>query len=208
MAGRILREDILRAATTILDRGGLPSLAMRRIAAELDVQQSALYWHFRSKQELLGALADHLLAAVRLPAGDDWAARLTTFSVRLRAALLSHTDGAELVATAYAFGLGAGRLHTAYLEVLGRAGLTGTDADTAASVLLHYVLGSTTSEQQQRQATDLGAIDPRPARRPADADAARRPADAKPSPPPADANELARFRDGLRLIVAGIRTTE
>lgn len=37
---------------------------MRRLGKKLDVQPSALYWHFPNKQALLGAIADQLVAGV------------------------------------------------------------------------------------------------------------------------------------------------
>ena len=103
----ISREDVLGAAVSILDSGGLPSLAMRRIADELGVRQSALYWHFSNKQELLAGVADRILEQVAAPAGLTWQDRLTELALNLRAELLVHQDGAELVATAFAFRLGA-----------------------------------------------------------------------------------------------------
>ncbi|TWP39053.1 TetR family transcriptional regulator [Leekyejoonella antrihumi] len=160
MAGRILRADILRVAIELLDRGGLPALVMRRIAAELDVQQSALYWHFRNKQELLAALADQIIDAVAAPTSTGWPSRLEELCGNLRAELLEHKDGADLVATAFAFRLGAGEAIRRFEGELDRAGLSTQEAQTAASVLLHYVLGYTTNEQQHRQAADLGALDP------------------------------------------------
>jgi len=159
MAGNITRADILRAALAILDSGGLPALAMRRIAGELGVQQSALYWHFNSKQELLAGLADDILERVPDVVGDTWRARVVTLASTLRAALLEHKDAAELVATAFAFKLGSKAPFRRFADELHGAGLMQADVETAASVLLHFVLGYTTNEQQHWQAATLGAID-------------------------------------------------
>ena len=49
-------------ALQILDEYGLPDLTMRRLAGALDVQASALYWHFPNKQTLLAELANRILA--------------------------------------------------------------------------------------------------------------------------------------------------
>src|SRR4051812_46795577 len=56
------RDDVVEAALRILDDYGLPDLTMRRLAASLDVQPSALYWHFPNKQALLAELADRIVA--------------------------------------------------------------------------------------------------------------------------------------------------
>src|SRR4051812_6774620 len=77
---------------------------MRRLARELEVSPGALYWHFANKQQLLGAVTDRILE----PAADDvpggWRDRVAGICVRLRDALLSHTDGAELVSASFAAG--------------------------------------------------------------------------------------------------------
>lgn len=188
MGERISRSDVVRAALTLLDDGGFPALAMRRIAAELGVQQSALYWHFANKQTLLAAVADEIVAAVPAPSGDDWRARVRTLAAELRLALLRHRDGAELVATSLAFRLGAGDMVAAFRNELAGAGTARkpVDADaveTAANVLVHFVLGFTTDEQQRQQAAELGAID---------ADASAAPADS-----------TASFERGVELIIVG-----
>lgn len=58
---RYHRSDVVRRAITVLDEYGLESLTMRRLAAELGVQPSALYHHVPNKQTLLAAVADEIL---------------------------------------------------------------------------------------------------------------------------------------------------
>ena len=52
---RYRRGDIVERAVLVLDQFGLADLSMRRLAAELGLQPSALYHHVASKQELLAA---------------------------------------------------------------------------------------------------------------------------------------------------------
>ncbi len=188
MAGvGINRADVLRVALSILDQGGLPALAMRRIATELGVQQSALYWHFDSKQRILAAIADHILDRVAPAQGDTWQERVGDLALNLRRALLEHKDGAEVVATALAFELGAQAARRGFAEELERAGFDGDDAETAASVLAHFVLGFVTDEQQHEQAAGLGAIA----------------ADASASAQSERRRATERFARGVALIIAG-----
>src|SRR6202453_1715107 len=51
------REAVVRTALRVLDKTGLDGLTVRKIAAELHVQDPALYWHFKNKQELLDEMA-------------------------------------------------------------------------------------------------------------------------------------------------------
>jgi len=188
MTDKLSRSDIVRVAVGLLSTGGLHALAMRRIAAELGVQQSALYWHFDSKQQLIAAVADELLVTVEPPDEGDWASRVTVLAERLRAQLLEHPDGAELVATAIAFRLGAQRPFGQFTTELVGAGLAPERAEVAASVLVHFILGYTTDEQQHRQAAALGAIEDE-----GGGDGAGR-----------ERSSDDRFAHGIELIVAGI----
>ncbi|ERH33803.1 TetR family transcriptional regulator [Schaalia sp. HMT-877] len=78
--GRITREQILAAAMALLDQRGLPDLTMRKLAAELGIRPSALYWHFPDKQTLLARLADQIVGSapqppVSGPGADDGSGR-------------------------------------------------------------------------------------------------------------------------------------
>src|SRR4051812_4937649 len=105
---RYRRADVVEQALGVLDAYGLADLTMRRLGSELGVQPSALYHHFDNKQTLLAAVADEILARGTQGARPDaWDDRLVAICSQLRDAMLAYRDGAELVATAYSFGLGA-----------------------------------------------------------------------------------------------------
>lgn len=137
------RQDVVSAALRLLDAWGLDSFSMRRLAAELDVQPSALYHHVENKQELLGHLAARIVGGVLVD--DDPVAT----SHRLRQAMLEVRDGAEVVATATAFRLGVSEFEA---ELARR-----TSPDVARTLLI-YVVGHTQATQLHRQASELGAI--------------------------------------------------
>jgi TetR/AcrR family transcriptional regulator, tetracycline repressor protein len=157
------RADVVDRAVMVLDAYGLADLTMRRLGAELGVQPSALYHHFANKQTLLAAVADEVLA--RGPRGtrpDAWDDRVAAVCGELRDAMLAYRDGAELVATAYSFGLGATAPYDELLAALADGGLDPTLVPTAARTLLHFVFGHVTDEQTHLQAGSAGAIDDSP----------------------------------------------
>ena len=161
------REDVVEQALAVLDAYGLADLTMRRLAAELDVRPSALYHHVASKQVLLAAVADEILA--RGPwsdRGDDsWDAVASRWCRALRDSMLAYRDGAELVATVHAFGLASERLDQRLAAALSDTGLDPELAALAARTLLYFVFGHVGDEQTHLQAGSAGAIDdePRPA---------------------------------------------
>ncbi|WP_019182177.1 TetR/AcrR family transcriptional regulator C-terminal domain-containing protein [Microbacterium yannicii] len=152
------RDDVAREALRILDEYGLPDLTMRRLAAALEVQPSALYWHFPSKQSLLAELSDRIVAPAPAPAsaGSDWGSHLTTQAFALREALLSHRDGAEVVASTIALGLGATAARDRLSQAIAIGGFDDLTVRRATTTLLHFVLGHVSHEQQKMQFDSLG----------------------------------------------------
>src|SRR5262245_30974145 len=131
---------------------------MRRLARELAVSPGALYWHFANKQELLGAVADRILESVDEAPGD-WADRVAGICGQLRDALLSHTDGAELVSASFAAGQSEAMAQIlAWLtDAAADAGVDPANAELAARTVVYYVLGFTADEQSRLQWDAAGA---------------------------------------------------
>ena len=95
--------------------------------------------------------------------------------------MLAYRDGADLVATVYAFGLGAAGPADELEEILARAGFAEPLVGVGARTLLHFVFGHTFEEQTALQAESAGAIErlgrgPRRRLRPRPRPGARRPA--------------------------------
>ena len=162
------RSDVVAKAAEILDNYGIADLTMRRLARELSVSPGALYWHFADKQELLGAVADRLLAAatpvsisgpVSGPVSGPWPDRIVAACSALRDALLSATDGAELVSASFSAGRSAemSRIVDALADACLESGLTADDAELAARTVVYYVLGFTADEQSRIQWDAAGA---------------------------------------------------
>ena len=178
------REDVVATALRVLDDHGLADLSMRRLANELDVQPSALYHHVANKQTLLAAVADEILTRGARPVSDGpWEEQARAACHALRDACLAWTDGAEVVATARAFGLGARAPYDELVAVLAGAGIEQELAGTAARTLIHFVLGHALDEQTHRQAGSAGAIDS----------------------DPTATDHTADFETGLDLVLGGLR---
>jgi TetR/AcrR family tetracycline transcriptional repressor len=161
-AGRHTRDDVARTALRILDEHGLPDFTMRRLGAALDVQPSALYWHFPDKQSLLAELADRIVAeaatATTVGRDADWPHRVRHAAEGLRGALLAHRDGAEVVASTTAMGLGARAARDMLSAAVATGGFGDAECARAASALLHFVLGHVAHEQERIQLGRLGLL--------------------------------------------------
>jgi TetR/AcrR family transcriptional regulator, tetracycline repressor protein len=156
-AGRYSRDDVLSSALVLLETHGLAELTMRKLALELGVQPSALYWHVPNKQQLLAELADRIVARARLvPSDADWQREVIAVARSLRDALMSCRDGAELVSSSLALGLGGTLAQRQLSDAIARASIDSTLADTTAVIIVHQILGQVWHEQQRSNAERLG----------------------------------------------------
>ncbi len=147
------RAEIVATALRLLDADGLDRLSLRRVAQALDMHAAGLYWYIANKQELIDLLAkaivDEAFADVAPPSpGEPWQGWLEGLALRLRRALVAHTDGARVVAGAYLFRTQAitPTLELA-LEVLEGARLTPGAAMAGAITVIRYTIGIALDEQ-------------------------------------------------------------
>ena len=97
---RLTRETIVQGALELLNEVGLDEFTTRRLADKLGIQSPTLYWHFKSKRELLDAMAYAMLKdldARPMPVpGSDWRALWLEGARGFRRALLAYRDGARV----------------------------------------------------------------------------------------------------------------
>ncbi|MFC4534333.1 TetR/AcrR family transcriptional regulator C-terminal domain-containing protein [Sphaerisporangium dianthi] len=158
------RQTLIETGLRLLDEVGLEGLTVRRLAAELGVQSPALYWHVRTKQELLDEMADEIVRAAGMGPprdGETWQHWLDRRSRAYRASLLAHRDGARLVATARTLNPGTIRLFEQELSAMVGLGFTPVLALHTITALSHYVTGFVLQEQSDRRDPQPQASDRR-----------------------------------------------
>ena len=180
----LTRDQVEDTALAILTRFGLADLSMRRLARELDVQVGALYWHVKSKQELLVGVAARLLSGLdgaggldgarqtgasvpgEAPPGGDHAptrprdhaagrAAVAGLAAGIRSALVNVPDSAEVVQVAQSLQPGALEPLNRLRSMLESAGVT--NPGWAQHLVMNHVLGSIAATQE---AARLAAVDP------------------------------------------------
>ncbi|MFD5841018.1 TetR/AcrR family transcriptional regulator C-terminal domain-containing protein [Streptomyces chartreusis] len=94
------RETVVTVALDLLDEVGLETVSTRRLAKRLGVEQPSLYYHFRTKKDLLTAMAEAAMAphaGAPLPSPeDDWREWFLENTRSFRRTLLMRRDGARL----------------------------------------------------------------------------------------------------------------
>jgi TetR/AcrR family transcriptional regulator, tetracycline repressor protein len=206
---KVNRDMVIRGAMELLNEVGLERLTLRLLGRELKIQAATLYWHFKSKEELIDAMATTVLAeggAQLIPANEsrDWGIWAASFGTGLRKTLLAYRDGARMV-------IGTRLTDTTYMKAVERivtkfieSGFTIRQTVVVLSTIYNYTLSFVMEEQ---------AVFPRPGKRSAEYDLTKRNAKL-------DANELPilrkagailfdqfdrRYKEGLDLILQGAR---
>jgi len=164
------REDVIRAAVELLDEVGLDRLTTRALTTRLGVQPGALYWHVRSKGELLTAIADEIMsgafaapasagalpgssagasavASVEAEGAGGWAEQTASFAHRMRRALLAHRDGARVVVGHLSMNSASLEAAEQGLSLMRGAGLGLARAAYFGDTVTSYVTGFVLQEQ-------------------------------------------------------------
>ena len=206
---KVNRTMVTRAGLKLLNEVGLERLTLRLLGKELKVQAATLYWHFKSKEELIDEMATAVLAEGAphmLPArhSANWNVWAAAFGTGLRKTLLGYRDGARMVA-------GTRLTNTEYMQGVERIAATlvanhFTVRQTAIllSTIYNYTLSFVMEEQ---------AVFPRPGERSPEYDIAKRNAklDPKVFPILRQSGSILfdkfdrRYKEGLELILRGAK---
>ncbi|WP_327090180.1 TetR/AcrR family transcriptional regulator C-terminal domain-containing protein [Nonomuraea sp. NBC_01738] len=154
----LTRPLLIDTALRLLDEVGLDGLTVRRLAADLKVQSPALYWHIRTKQELLDGMADRMIKDAEMgPPGEDesWQRWLARRARGYRASLLAHRDGARVVASATRLEMDTLLAFDRELGSMVERGFTPGLALRTLTAVTQYVNGFVLQEQAGRRAVSL-----------------------------------------------------
>lgn len=96
--GELTRDLIVRESLRLLDSQGLAGFSLPRLGRALGADPTAMYRHFASKDDLVLAIADHLIeeADAGVALSDCWVRDLEGSCRRLRTIYLAHPAAASL----------------------------------------------------------------------------------------------------------------
>lgn len=96
-------EAIRTAALSLIDRAGIEDFSTRKLGRELGCEAMAIYWYYKSKDELLDAVVDEMMtpvgAVVVTPPSKDWIEILRSVAHAYRKVALTHPRAFPLLAT-------------------------------------------------------------------------------------------------------------
>jgi len=153
---RLTKARLIDACVRIADTEGVEAVTMRRLGAALEVDPTAVYRHFRDKDELLSATADHLLidALAGLSFTGPWQDDIRAFVCRIREVYLQHPGLASFVATAEAPLPNEALLTETGLAILAAGGFSTEQAVRALEVLEAYTVAVSSMDAATSDQTD------------------------------------------------------
>ncbi|MFJ9177469.1 TetR/AcrR family transcriptional regulator [Streptomyces sp. NPDC102360] len=159
------RDRIVDAARALVDTEGLAAVSTRRLAAELGVSGPSLYNHFRTKDQILEAVADSVSAQVDLSMFDadddrDWRTALHDWAVSYRAALRAHPNIVPVLARGPGHRPAGLRLADAVFGSMVDAGWPPPQATSIGALMRYFVTGSALGSFAGGFPDDEAAYDP------------------------------------------------
>jgi AcrR family transcriptional regulator len=143
-------DEIIEVAAAIADSEGIDGLTMRRLAEDLDVAPAAIYWHVRTRDDVLRGILNLAYARMRLPDEStiEWDEQQRVLMRELRAALLTHPYIVELSQRFPSEGT-ARMLHATISSLLS-AGFSHREAVEASFLLHTFASGFTYAEARAK----------------------------------------------------------
>src|SRR5262249_39648247 len=141
---RLTKTAVVDQALRLADADGAEALTIRRLADQLGVTPMAIYWHFKNKEQLLSATADHVMREVRpdVDPAAPWDRRLRGMVEALLRGMRQHPSAPALLMAADKSGVEAlDRATEAALELLSQAGFSLAEGFQIAASVLHDVIG-------------------------------------------------------------------
>ena len=207
---RLSKRAVVDRALKLADTEGLDALTIRKLAQDLGVTPMALYWHFRSKDDLLEGMAEQVWGEidVHVDPAVPWWVQLQGGLESLIRMLRAHSSAPQLVLEHEKRNEAALRATEAALAILTSAGFDEQYAsEIARSTLWTGIMlvmsepgwapglsGEERAEEQRRNEIFL-AMQP----------AARYPRLVECAAPMSDCDPDFHYRLGVEMFIAGVR---
>jgi TetR/AcrR family transcriptional regulator, tetracycline repressor protein len=207
---RLSKRAVTDRALKLADADGLDALTIRKLAQDLGVTPMALYWHFRSKEELLEGMAEQIWSEidVHVDPSVPWSVQLQRGLESLVSVLRAHPAAPQLVLETEKRSEAALRAADAALEILRAAGFDPQQAsEIARSTLWTGIMlvmsepgwapglsGEERAEEQRRSEIFLAMLP-----------AGRYPRLVECATPMADCDPEFHYQLGVELFIAGVK---
>jgi TetR/AcrR family tetracycline transcriptional repressor len=137
----LTRRTVVKAALALADAEGLEAVTIRRLANDLRVTPMALYWHYRSKDDLLDGMAASVFEQIdsSVNTNTTWQEQLRALFGSMLDTLRAHPSTAVLVSTRTVSTEKGLRTTEVALDILRRGGFSPAEATQIARHALNTI---------------------------------------------------------------------
>ena len=140
-------ERVVAAALAIADAEGADAVTMRRLAEELTVHPTSLYNHLPTKEAILDAMVDALIAETAMPTVyETWQDWVRAMADGIRTVARAHPRAFLVLTQRAAIGPAAREVTEAALDAFRRGGFTPQQASEAVAAVSLSTLGVALNE--------------------------------------------------------------
>ncbi len=197
------RDQLQAAALALVDKHGLAGLTMRNLAAELGTGAMTIYNYVDGREGLEELVAAAVMSQTRWDdAGDEWEGQVAAIAEGMWQAVRAHPHAIPLILTRRSFDITTLAPAEALLQALAHSGRSGYDLLVAFRTVSGYVTGFAQAElTSPLSAASATVVTERVAALPAE----RFPKLIEIAAVAAGGDPRDEFRDGLRLILNGLK---
>ncbi|MEV6430959.1 TetR/AcrR family transcriptional regulator C-terminal domain-containing protein [Nocardia sp. NPDC051463] len=200
------REQLQTAALTLVDEHGLAGLTMRNLAAELGTGAMTIYNYVDGRDGLEELVTEAVMTETQwTDEGGEWETRVFTIAEATWRAVRAHPHAIPLILTRRSFDIPTLAPAEALLQALADSGRSGLDLLVAFRAVSGFVTGFAQAELTNPLSApadgDRAAAATRVAQLPAD----RFPRLIEIAHAAAAGDPDIEFRDGLKIVLAGLR---
>lgn len=159
------QQRIIEESLNLLREDGLANITLRKLADRVNMRAPALYWYFKSKEELVDFMAEAILQKEfkKLEpknSSETWQEWLTSHMEHLRRAMLRYSDGARVVAGAHLYpAVSLGDLLEAGIVSLHAEGVDLKRARRIVWTAVTFTFGYVIEEQAAPTSAELAELD-------------------------------------------------
>jgi AcrR family transcriptional regulator len=141
--GTLTSDMILAESLRLLDEDGIEGFSLPKLGRALGADQTAVYRHFASKDDIVLALADRLIEEAMTGFGprECWVDTLTDMALRLRRTYLAHPAAASICAYRTTQGPAEIRTVDIIIGAMFSAGFDGAEAALMYRAVGDFALG-------------------------------------------------------------------
>jgi TetR/AcrR family tetracycline transcriptional repressor len=142
----LTQDKVVEVALSLLRRGGLEQVSMRKIAARLGVRAQSIYWHVESKEALCLLMGRSIFQSCldAMPRCTDWRQWLREYGLSLWRSQCITPDIRQLILAGRVDKRARDGLHAVILDALVPLGLAVETAQSAQQSVQALVTGWTT----------------------------------------------------------------